>query len=192
MSDERIENDEIMRADPARKGQAFALIAALIVAGVLLKLVALPALLRWLNVSDNALLLQRVALVFDGLAVLMLASAAYAGWHASRILRSNQSPPPNTWLLRDTRIVRGGAARLRGWVVMVCAVAFVVLTVYAALLPAHLQKLIDTYRSATAPSHQFAPPSAPAVPSRAPAIVPHPHHAMPSAPQAPPIAKPHG
>ena len=189
MSDERIENDEVMRADPGRKRQAWLLIAALIAAGALLKFVGMPALLRWLSVSDNALLMQRVTLVFDGLAVLMLAAAAYAGWHASRILRSNQSPPPNTWLLRDTRIVHGTAARLRGWVVMACAAAFLVLAVYAALLPVHLRNLVDAYRPASAPAHPFAPPAAPDLPQRARPVVPHAH---PAAPKAPPIAKPHG
>jgi hypothetical protein len=191
MSDPRVEADEVMRADPARKRQAYLLIAFLILTGVLLKLLALPALLRWLNVADNVLLLQRVTLVFDALAGLMLASAAYTGWYATRILRSSQSPPPNTWLLRDTKIVRGTAARLRGWVVMACAVAFVVLAVYAALLPVHMQKMIDAYRSNSPPPHRFASPSAPDVPPRAPALVPHPHHSAPT-PQAPPIARPHG
>jgi hypothetical protein len=192
MSDQRIDAGDIMRADPRRKRQAWLLIALLILAGAALKLLALPVLLRWLAVSDNAVLVHRVGVVFYAMSATMVAIAALVGWHASRILRSNQSPPPNTWVLRDTPIVRGAAAHLRGWIVMACAVAFVVLAIYAALLPAHMQKLAEMSRSTPVPLRQVAPRAAPGLPVRSAPVVPHPHHAAPTAPQTPPIAKPHG
>ncbi len=192
MSDEPTQTAEIMRADPKRKRQAWLLIALLAAAGVSLKLIALPALQRWLSVSDNAVLMHRVTVVFYSMAATLLATAACAGWHAARILRSNQSPPPNTWVLRDTKIVRGGGARLRGWIMVACTVTFVVLAVYAAMLPAHMQKLVETYRSSPALSRPFTTPAALNPPKHASPVVPHPHHPAPPAPQTPPIAKPHG
>lgn len=183
MNSDRTEDSDVLRADPARKRQAFVLIGALIVAGALLKWLGLPALMRWVTVADNAVLLHRVGVVFDALAALMLVMASYAGWHASRILRSNQFPPPHSWVLRDTPIVRGSAARLRGWAVLACAAAFVALAVYAVMLPVRLQNLMQEQKPELARPLQIGPPRL---------VHPLPRHPLRVAPPSPPIATPHG
>lgn len=185
MNDQPIEV-EVMRADPRRKRRAYVLVAALVIAGALLKLLGLPALMRWLTVSDNTLLLHRIALVFAGLSALMAAAAAYTGWHATRILRSNQSPPPHSWLLRDTQVAHGTSAIVRGWLVMASAVAFVVLAIYAAMLPGYLRAQVDSYRSFRTPTHRTAPPEEPGPPTPRAPIIPHPHKNTSSLPSPAP------
>lgn len=160
MNSDRVEDSDMLHADPSSQRQAFVLICVLIVAGALLQWLGLPALMRWLTVADNAVLLHRVGLVFDALAALMLLLSVYSGWYASRILRSHQFPPPHSWVLRDTRIVRDGAARLRGWAMLVCAAAFIALAMYAAILPVRLQNLIREHKPAPARILQIAPPIA--------------------------------
>lgn len=134
---------DILRSDPAQRRNVQWLIATMVAAALLLFLFGLPALKRWINVADGTVMLHRMSLVFYGLGDLLLATAAYASWYARRIFGSQQFPPPGTWVMRDTRVLRGDAARARGWWVLTCAIGFVLLATYTMLvLPRRLDGLM--------------------------------------------------
>lgn len=65
------------------------------------------------------------------LAVGTLATSAYLAWAGIRVVRQEQFPWQGMWVTKDTRIVRGDKARLRGYAL--CAGALIVLAAGAAV-----------------------------------------------------------
>ncbi len=121
---------DILRSDPAQRRKVLWLIAAMVATALLLFIVGLPALRRWMNDPSPAVMLLRMGTVYHGLSALLLATAGYAGWYAWRIFRTAQFPPPASWVLRDTRLLRGDHARARGWWVVACAVSLLLIAAY--------------------------------------------------------------
>ena len=110
-SEKPTDDPDLLRSDPAQRRKIKWLMVTMAVIALCLFLFGRPLLKRWMDVSDTALMLHRMGLVFYGLAVILFATAAYAGWYASRIFRSSQFPPPGSWVLHDTRLLRGEHAR---------------------------------------------------------------------------------
>ena len=54
--------------------------------------------------------------------------------HAKRLLRFNQSPLPNAWVLRRTRIRRGRPVRVQAYALIVSSACFVAGALYLAYL----------------------------------------------------------
>lgn len=65
----------------------------------------------------------------------LLAVAWYAFRYARRILDAGCYPPPGGWVLGDTPVLRGTAARIRGLSVIACAAGLGLLGAYALYLP---------------------------------------------------------
>jgi hypothetical protein len=142
---------DIVRSDPAQRRKAQWLMAATIAVVLLLCLFGLSTLRHAADTPDTHALTRQLEMVFYGLSALLLVTAAYAGWHARRIFASSQYPPPGSWVMRDTRLLRGDPARGRGWWALVCAVVSLLLAVYAASLPRQIERTLKP-----APVHHAA------------------------------------
>ena len=66
-------------------------------------------------------------------AAALLPVVGYFGYLSVRVFRSGRFPPPNIWLIRDTRIVRGARARWAGTIAAVTSALFLVLAVLPLL-----------------------------------------------------------
>lgn len=131
---------ELRPADPVARRRAliaFGLVTAL----ALLLALALPALQarleHWVFAgavppAQRLQTLLRVIGVVTGL--LLLAPAAYAYLVAARIDAAEAFPPPGMKLVRETRVVRGGAARTRARVLRALAIALAVFGCVAAVV----------------------------------------------------------
>ncbi|HTD28576.1 MAG TPA: hypothetical protein VK660_04230 [Xanthomonadaceae bacterium] len=144
---------DMLRTDPQQRRNVLLLIGAMAAGVLLLWAFGLPALRRWTDVSDPALMIHRVDTVFYWLSVMLYAGAGYAGWYAVRIFRSSQFPPPGSWVLRDTRLLRGDPARARGLLVIACAISLVLLAAYVTILPSMLKPPHVHHRFAGAALH---------------------------------------
>jgi len=133
---------DILRSDPEQRRKLQSLIAVTIAVVLVLLLFGLSALKHASDTPDTRALTRQLEMVFYGLGALLLATAAYAAWHARRIFGSSQYPPPGSWIMRDTRLLRGDRARGRGWWALVCAVVSLLLAVYAASLPRQIERTL--------------------------------------------------
>ena len=106
---------DILRSDPEQRRKLQWMIAAAMAVLLVLLLFGLSTLRHASDTPDTRALTRQLEMVFYGLSALLLVTAAYAGWHARRIFSSSQYPPPGSWVLRDTRLLRGNRARGRGW-----------------------------------------------------------------------------
>jgi hypothetical protein len=171
---------EILRTDPDQRRKIQRLIVAMVVIALLFWWFALPALKDWVTVPDESTYVRRMETIFYALAAVLFATSGYALWFARRILVSAQSPPPGTWVWRDTRVLRGDHARARGWWVVACALSFVLLGGFTAF---SMPRMLEGQLRAGAPMRpvRALPVSGPHLPS------------LPlRAPRAPPVASPHG
>jgi TRAP-type C4-dicarboxylate transport system permease small subunit len=134
---------DILRSDPEQRRKLQWLIAAAIATVLLLLLFGVFTLKHATDTHDTRALGRQLEMVFYGLSALLLVTAAYAGWHARRIFGSSQYPPPGSWVLRDTRLLRGDRARGRGWWALVCAAVSLLLAVYAASLPRQIERTLQ-------------------------------------------------
>jgi len=169
--DARLNGDpDILRSTPDQRRKLRWAIVAMLAMALFLWLLGFSALHGAAHAGDTATMTHRLQAAFYVLSALLLATAAYAGWYARRIFASSQYPPPGSWVMRDTRLLRGANARGRGWWTLLCAAICLLMAVYAATLPKRLEHLL------TGSAHYT-------------------HVPLPSAPapsQPPPIAPPHG
>jgi len=117
---------EIQRADPAAQRRELILVAAALTVGLgLLAALATarPTLERWLT-EHAELLAARPGLVAAAALVLVLPLCAFALylWRlGGRVTASGRFPPPDTPVLRDTRVLEGAPARRRGQIIQALA-----------------------------------------------------------------------
>jgi hypothetical protein len=136
--DESTSETAFLRTDARQRRNLALLIAATIALAALFFFFGLPRLDRWIRTGNTMASLHRFGVVCDVLAALLLLSAAWAAGYARRVLRSNQFPPPGTWVLRDTRLRHGAAARLRAWGLVFVAAGCALFAIYLIALPYQL------------------------------------------------------
>jgi len=127
---------EIARADPDARRRALWCFLALAVLGFACILVVsgrvgeLEALAERDPEEARRQLGEAMGLISLVNAAALLPFAGYFGYLSLRIFRSGRFPPPNIWLIRDTRIARGARAQ---WIGTVAAVVSAVLLVLAVV-----------------------------------------------------------
>jgi hypothetical protein len=94
-----------------------------------------PTLHAYLSVRDPVEAFRRFQWVMCAIGASLVPIAVYFALVAARIIRSVQFPYPGMKVWRDTRIVRGRTALVRGWTIAFLAVFILGLAVYAAYIP---------------------------------------------------------
>jgi hypothetical protein len=102
---------------------------------LLAKVVVLPWLRGYVSVNERVEALYRFKIVMFGFGASLLPVVIYLALLAVRIIKSRQFPPPGTQVLRDTPIVRGRKALIRGFVIGLCAVWLLGCAIFAAVIP---------------------------------------------------------
>jgi hypothetical protein len=130
---------EIARADPKARRRAFWCLSAIAVLGFVSILVTSDRLSELEAMAERDPETARrqieatVGLISLVNAAALLPVVGYFGYLSVRVFRSGRFPPPNIWLIRDTRIVRGARARWAGTVAAVTSALFLVLAVLPLL-----------------------------------------------------------
>jgi len=136
--DKSTSDSAFLRTDARQRRNLALLIAGMLAFAVLFFFFGLPRLNAWVRAGNTAAALNKLGMVCDVLAVLLLLTAAWAVGYARRVLRSDQFPPPGTWVLWDTRLRRGAAARMRAWGLVFVAAGCALFAIYVAVLPYQL------------------------------------------------------
>lgn len=112
---------EIMRA--TQRGRWLALAQAVVGVVLLLPflLVVLPLLNSGFNPMPAAGQITLVKAILVGLAAMGVAAAAVLIRSGRKILHSGQCPAPDTWVWRDTKVIRGVPAIRLAWTYIVVA-----------------------------------------------------------------------
>jgi hypothetical protein len=101
----------------------------------LAKLVFLPWLKGYISVNDRVEALYRFKIVMFGFGASLLPVVIYLALLALRIIKSRQFPPPGTQVLRDTPVVRGRKALIRGLAMGLCAAWLLACAIFSAVIP---------------------------------------------------------
>jgi hypothetical protein len=136
--DQSTSDSAFLRTDARQRRNLALLIAGMLVFAALFFFFGLPRLTAWVHTGNTAAVLHKLGVVCDVLAALLLLTAAWAVGYARRVLRSDQFPPPGTWVLRDTPLRRGAGARMRARGLMVVAAGCTLFAIYAVVLPYQL------------------------------------------------------
>jgi len=128
---------EVVKAIPRSEKikQVIIAIAVVLLVNFIAKRALWPAVHRYLESRDPVEAMRRFKLFMLIFGLCLLPLALYFAVLAGRILRSRQFPYPGATVWRDTRIVRGRRALIRGWGLAVCALAFVGMAIFAAYIP---------------------------------------------------------
>lgn len=132
----------MLRADPRLRRRALAGIAAVVVLAAL-GFVALSRYvggLELLAATDPAAAVRRLVRLATLVTALLGAGAAAAGLYffdlSRRALAAGCFPPPGTWLVSDTPVLRGAAARRKARLGAILALLLVAIGVAAPFLAA--------------------------------------------------------
>jgi hypothetical protein len=149
---------EVMKAIP--RASRIKWVVAFVGIGIVMtwawKAIVGPELRVYLSVRDPVEAFRRFQWVMFGIGASLVPFAVYIALFAARIIRSRQFPYPGAIVWRDTRIVRGTRALVRGWTMAFLAALLLGMAIYAAYIPAVLakhQRSIST-RTIPAPSDQ--------------------------------------
>ena len=110
---------EIQPASPGARKMALLMIAITLVIGIVLLALAgiyQPKLEAWL-LDDSALMQQKVNLILFVFVVLLaplMFAAVYFWRFGSAVTRAGRFPPPNYAVVRDTPVIEGQKAIMRG------------------------------------------------------------------------------
>jgi hypothetical protein len=122
---------EIRRTDAAARRLALVVLALGAIAGLLL-IVGIESyaspLRDWLFAEPRETARRVTVLVFGIAAILSMPLLAFAGWLwvlGSKVLHAREFPPPGTRVIRDTPVVHGQAAALRGRGIRLLAICLV-------------------------------------------------------------------
>ena len=139
---------EIRKADPRARRQAAWLLIAGTLVGVLLILGFgrySGSLRTWIK-SDPAAAADRLTLALVGLSIVLsapaIAFAVYLWALGGRVLRAEEFPPPGYRVIRDTPVVGGQGARVRGYAFRILAACLVVTTLLLWLMLWRLARLL--------------------------------------------------
>jgi hypothetical protein len=139
---------EIRKADPRARRQAVWLLIAGTLVGVLLILGFgrySGSLRTWIK-SDPTAVAHRLTLALVGLSIVLsapaIAFAVYLWALGGRVLRAEQFPPPGYRVIRDTPVVGGQGARVRGHAFRILAACLVVTTLLLWLMLWRLARLL--------------------------------------------------
>jgi hypothetical protein len=102
-----------------------------------------PAVIRYLTVGSEEEFIRRSQLLAIGFSVCELPMALYLAVLAMRIIRSRQSPYPGAKVWRDTPIVHGREALVRGWGAAAGAACVLGTAIFVAYLP---HRMADIWR----------------------------------------------
>jgi hypothetical protein len=133
---------EVIKAIPraSRIMWVITLVSIGIVMSWVWKTVIARQLHAYLSVKDPVEAFRRFQWVMIGIGAVLVLFAAYFALFAARIIRSGQFPYPGMKVWRDTTVVRGRRALVRGWGIAFCAIWLFGLAVYAAYVPILLAK----------------------------------------------------
>jgi hypothetical protein len=139
---------EIRKADPRARRQAAWLLIAGTLVGVLLILGFgrySRSLRTWIK-ADPAAAADRLTLALVGLSIVLsapaIAFAVYLWALGGRVLRAEEFPPPGYRVIRDTPVVGGQGARVRGYAFRILAACLVVTTLLLWLMLWRLARLL--------------------------------------------------
>jgi hypothetical protein len=141
---------EVRKADPAARRQAVWLLMAGTLVGVFLILGFeryLTSLRQWVG-SDPADAAHRLTQALVGLAIVLSAPAfgfaVYLWGLGGRVLRAQQFPPPGYRVIRDTPVVEGSAARVRGYMFRILAACLGAVSLLLWVMLWRLARLLAT------------------------------------------------
>jgi L-asparagine transporter-like permease len=137
-------SDQIVRADKRYRKRALLFYILSVLLSLVLVAWVLPRGTEYLrNLDPDAALL-----IADTVLVLMLLSVAPMGLYllrlAGKILKEERFPPQGTKVLRDTLLVTGRKATVRGYVLRVVSVILIVVGLFGALNVDYLVRIVVT------------------------------------------------
>jgi len=137
-------SDQIVRADKKYRKRALLFYILSVFLGLVLVAWVLPRGTEYLrNLDPDAALL-----IADTVLVLTLLSVVPVGLYllrlAGKILKERRFPPQGTKVLRDTLIVTGRKATVRGYVLRVVSVILIVVGLFGALYVDYLVRIVVT------------------------------------------------
>src|SRR4051794_1163720 len=117
---------DLMRATPhGRRLAAFLAIFAIALI-VLFQVYAFPyfnTIIDSTSTPPSADAIRIVKSIFFGIAALGVASSPVLILHAQKFLQPRQCPPPDAWLWRDTKVMRGTKAVRFAWAYIAVGIA---------------------------------------------------------------------
>jgi len=122
---------EYLEPTPETRRKALGLIVAGIVVGTLLVFVLRPAFFAFIRQLPEC---GQARWLFGLLIASVCPLPFVALWaiaHARKLLRFNQSPLPDAWVLRRTPVRRGRPVRLQAYVLIACAAILFFAPLYA-------------------------------------------------------------
>ncbi len=138
----------VMKADKKARRLAVTILAIGLLLGMSLMLWVLPWGQRYLERQGPEATLRVVQVAIAVAFLGLIPFSAYFYWYGWRAVRSRRMPPPGTRVVRDTKVVEGDAAVVRGRLAIALAVVLFVFSLLGGLyFPYRLGKLFSERQS---------------------------------------------
>ena len=148
-----MDNELIQKADKAYRNKCLAVYFICCLIGISLIVWWLPRFKLHMETLMPDKLVQTVSFVFLVLLVPIILFGLYILSIGRRTLKSGRYPPPGMKVIRDTKVLQGKAAGVRGYLIIINALLIIVLSITIIVyIPYMLKKLISEKKIATTSS----------------------------------------
>lgn len=142
--------DESPDVVPARPRAQIVAVAAILLGsavglGFVLAFHVLPYVRRYLAGASRFEIANHMQNVLFALAALMLLGSLIATWHGIRLLRAGRWPLPGAFVMKDTRVRRGDAAKALAVTFILLGATQAGLAVLALVLPKFLYQGVPVF-----------------------------------------------
>ena len=145
----------IQKADKTYRNKWLAVYFIFSLIGAALIIWWLPKFKLYMETLTPDKLVQTASLVFLILFVPIILFGLYILSIGRRTLKSEHYPPPGMKVIRDTRILQGKAARIRGYLIIINVLVIIVLSITIIVyIPYMLNKLIMEKKITTTSSNK--------------------------------------
>ena len=148
-------NQEMIPADKEYRKKVLVVCAIIGLLGAIIIGLVLPKAQQYLQGFDlgTTLRVAKVATVVLFLSIIPL--ALYLLLQGRRVLKSERFPPPGAKVIRDTKLMKGNEARIRGRLLICLSIVLIALALFGALYVPHILNEVAIPKMQTTHSGEF-------------------------------------
>ena len=130
--------EEIIKADQSSKIKVFIFMIIIISIFLVLNFILFPQIRFWIEQNQILKATKAIKIILVALFIGIIPFAIQMAIIAIRIIKSKQFPYPNQKVIKDTKIIYGEKAELKGKILLILSILLIIFAIYSSFFSINL------------------------------------------------------